>query len=141
MDEARDARRAWRARLAAALAIAVVGCARESRSGAAEPAVDAHLALNVFADAPFYRERSEPEETLRGTLRERPVREGPNTRVMPFALSVGSEEFGLYVSGFDASKLQPFVGREVELRGKRIDLRDEGYGVEVWAASIRLPSH
>jgi hypothetical protein len=141
MDDARDVRHLSLARLAAALAIAVIGCAREAGTRTAEPTLDGRAALNVFADASFYRERSEPEETLRGTLRERAVREGPNTRVMPFTLSVGAEELGLYTSGFDTTALEPFVGRGVEVRGKRIDLRSEGYGVEVWAASIRLAAH
>lgn len=94
--------------------------------------------LTVFDDEPFYRQRPEPEEVITGVLQAAPVREGPNTRDMPFVLLVGIDRFSVYVSGFDQERLQPFLGHEVEVVGKRIDQRDEGYGIEVWIATIRL---
>lgn len=94
--------------------------------------------LQVFANEGFYRQRVEPEELLIGVLRAVPVREGPNTRDMPFALIMGKDRFSVYVSGFDQETLLPYVGHEVEIVGKRIDQREEGYGIEVWIATIRI---
>ena len=87
----------------------------------------------------FYQERAEPEETFHGVLRRQKVRVGPNTRGMPLRLSEEKgEQLAVYVSGFDLEALRPFVERRVEIVGKRIDLRSEGYGVEVWIATIAL---
>lgn len=94
--------------------------------------------LEVFARERFYEERPELEEVLHGILRAVPVREGPNTRSLPFALATPDGDYGVYVSGVDEASLQPFVGREVTVRGKLIDQSVEGYGVEVWMASISV---
>jgi hypothetical protein len=94
--------------------------------------------LQVFANEPFYRQRPETEEVLTGVLQAVPVREGPNTRDMPFVLLAGKDRLSVYVSGFDQEKLEPYVGHEVEVVGKRIDQREEGYGIEVWIGTIRM---
>ena len=93
--------------------------------------------LNVFSQESFYRQRSEPEEVLVGILQAAPVREGPNTRDMPFKLVVGTETYSVYVAGFDHAALLPFVGCTVKVIGKRIDQRAEGYGIEIWIATLR----
>ena len=93
--------------------------------------------LEVFAHKGFYRQRVEPEEVLVGVLRRAPVREGPATRDMPFKLVIGRDEFAVYTSGFDEEKLRPYVDKEVEIVGKRIDQREECYGIETWIATIR----
>ncbi|SFL56518.1 hypothetical protein SAMN04244574_04664 [Azotobacter beijerinckii] len=94
--------------------------------------------LKVFADERFYRQRPEPEEVITGVLQAAPVREGPNTRDMPFVLLTGTDRLSVYVSGFDEERLQPYLGHAVEVVGKRVDQRDEGYGIEIWIAAIRL---
>lgn len=95
-------------------------------------------ALQIFAEDSFYLQRVEPEEVLIGILRAAPVREGPNTRDMPFKLIIGKEELSVYISGFDEETLRPYVGHEVEVVGKRIDQRKEGYGIEIWIATISM---
>ncbi|BBJ23613.1 hypothetical protein [Candidatus Nitrotoga sp. AM1P] len=92
--------------------------------------------LQVFADKSFYRERPEPEEALIGMFQLAHVREGPNTRDMPFRLVVGADKLKVYVAGLDVETLRPYVGHEVEVVGKRIDQRIEGYGIEIWIATI-----
>lgn len=92
--------------------------------------------LEVFAQKSFYRQRPESEEVLIGVLRRALLHEGPNTRDMPFKLTIGDEELSVYTSGFDEEKLQSYVGHEVEFVGKRIDQHDEGYGIEIWIATI-----
>jgi hypothetical protein len=94
--------------------------------------------LEIFAERRFYQQRAEPEEVFVGELLSAPVREGPNTREMPLKLVVGDEVFGVYVSGYDLDLLRPYVGRKVEVVGKRIDQRNDGYGIEIWMATIRL---
>ena len=94
--------------------------------------------LQIFAEDSFYLKRKESEEVLIGVLRPAPVREGPNTRDMPFRLIIGDEEFSIYISGFDKEALQPYVNHEVVVVGKRIDQRKEGYGIEIWIATISL---
>lgn len=108
-------------------------------SGACDEGSRPPAAVRIFANAPFYLERSEAEEPLHGVLRRARVREGPDTRDMPFELVTGDGSFAVYVSNAEVEKmLRPFVDREVEIIGKRISLRDEGFGVEVWIATISL---
>ncbi|MDP1679582.1 MAG: hypothetical protein Q8L02_05610 [Candidatus Nitrotoga sp.] len=92
--------------------------------------------LQVFAEKSFYLERPEPEEVLIGVFQLAHVREGPNTRDMPFRLVVGTNKLNVYVAGLDVETLRPYVGHEVEVVGKRIDQRIEGYGIEIWIATI-----
>ena len=119
----------------------VLGCSGDGQPQLGEEPHEAAIpegaaAVKIFADKAWYLERKEADENLRGILRESPVREGPNTRDMPFELVVGEEKLSVYVSGIDAGILEPFVNREVEIIGKRIDQRAEGFGIEVWIASI-----
>ncbi|CAG9931622.1 conserved protein of unknown function [Candidatus Nitrotoga arctica] len=92
--------------------------------------------LQIFAEKSFYRERPEPEEVLTGVFQLAHVREGPNTRDMSFRLVVGADKLNVYVAGLDVGTLRPYVGDEVEIVGKRIDQRIEGYGIEIWIATI-----
>ena len=127
----------WLPHLAAVAAfpvMAALAAAGACNQGSATP-----TAARLFADAPFYLERGEAEESFRGVLRRTPVREGPDTRDMPFALVTADERLAVYVSrAEDAELLRPFVDHEVEVIGKRIDWREEGFGVEVWIATISL---
>ena len=80
----------------------------------------------------------ESGETLHGVLRSVEVRVGPNTRDIPLRLVIDEVEFSVYTSGFDLTALRPFIDRSVEVVGKRADLGSEGFGVEVWIATIAL---
>ncbi|MBX3329962.1 MAG: hypothetical protein KF722_06150 [Nitrospira sp.] len=94
--------------------------------------------LQVFAEKSFYLKRPEPEERFIGAFRRTPVQEGPNTRETPFTLIIGTDKLSVYVAGFDIETLSPYVGHEVEVIGKRIDQRKEGFGIEIWIATIIL---
>jgi hypothetical protein len=91
----------------------------------------------IYAEADWYRERSEPEKEWRGVLREREVKVGPATRTaLTYKLVRDDQELPIYAANV-APKLAPFVGRQVLIRGKLVDLSKEGFGRELWIASIR----
>ncbi|MEO6421147.1 MAG: hypothetical protein ABIO31_00255 [Candidatus Nitrotoga sp.] len=92
--------------------------------------------LQVFAEKSFYLEKPEPEEVLIGVLQLAHVREGPNTRDMPFKLVVGTYKLNVYVAGLDVETLRSYVGHVIKVIGKRIDQHIEGYGIEIWIATI-----
>lgn len=92
--------------------------------------------LQIFAEKSFYLERPEPEEVLIGVFQLAHVKEGPNTRDMPFKLVVGTNKLNVYVAGLDVETFRPYVDHEVEVIGKRIDQHIEGYGIEIWIATI-----
>jgi len=39
-------------------------------------------------------------------------------------------------AGLDVETLRPYVDHKVDVVGKRIDQRTEGYGIEIWIATI-----
>lgn len=92
--------------------------------------------LQIFAEKSFYLERPETEEVLIGVFQLAHVREGPNTRDMPFRLVVGTNKLNVYVAGLDVETLRPYVGHEIKVIGKRIEQHKEGYGTEIWIATI-----
>jgi hypothetical protein len=113
-----------------------IAAARSEGLGVDQEDGEPKALVRIFAGRPFYLERPEPEESFRGILRRAEVREGPDTRDLPFRLEVGDERLSVYTSGLDDKILQTLVDREVEAIGKRIDLRHEGFGVEIWIATI-----
>jgi hypothetical protein len=61
---------------------------------------------------------------------------GPNTRTaLTYALATPEGELDVYAAQADAV-LGPFDGLRVVAVGKLVDLRDDGYGEELWLASI-----
>lgn len=141
-----------RARRALAVVVAVgsvagmvAGCVAQPASqreasaptGRAEPE-EKERPVRIFADEAFYRERPEPEETLRGILHAVEARPGPDTREHPLELETEGRRYGVYVAGVDPRVLSPFVGRTVEVTGKRVDLRSEGFDVEIWIGTLAL---
>lgn len=92
--------------------------------------------LTLHAQKAFYRERPEAEQELTGILRSAPVRTGPNTREFPFQFELPTETLPVYVTGSEVDLLRPFVGRRVRVVGKRVDLRAEGAGFELWVATL-----
>ncbi|MCD6072100.1 MAG: hypothetical protein K0S42_2616, partial [Microvirga sp.] len=93
--------------------------------------------LVIFGDEAFYRGRPEPEEPRVGRLRARAEVGGPASRSLPFELA--GEDFALpvYAGGDAAERLRRHVAQPVVVCSKLIDLRPEGFGVELWIGSLR----
>ena len=91
----------------------------------------------IYAGADWYRERPEPEREWRGVLRERNVPAGPAGRpALAYELVTRDGKLLTYAAGVKPM-LAPFVGAEVVVRGKRVDLTSEGYGPELWIGALR----
>lgn len=91
---------------------------------------------DVFAQADWYRGRPERETEMRGVLRRREVPLGPAARTaLTFVLVADGREIDVYAARAERT-LAPFVGRRVVATGKLVDLSSEGYGIELWLASI-----
>ena len=138
-----DARRSVRgARRAVASLLAGVGltaCLLSTQSviGAETKQATGTAAVRVYADADWYRSRPEREQRLRGILRERPVVMGPGSRsAVTFALETTEGTYPVYAAGV-AIVFARFEGQRVEIEGKLVNLADEGFGRELWIATIR----
>lgn len=92
--------------------------------------------VRIHAGAEYYRERAEPEKTIQGVLRERPVRTGPDTRDLPLHLETDEGTFAVYAVGETAEMLRHLTDRRVRVLGKRVDQRSEGHGFEIWPATV-----
>ena len=91
----------------------------------------------IYGEADWYRARPEPEQQWRGELRERDVIAGPTTRTaLIYRLVTTDKEIPVYAANVE-QKLALFVGRQVLIYGKLVDLSREGFGQELWIASIR----
>jgi hypothetical protein len=91
----------------------------------------------IYAEADWYRKRPEPEKKWRGVLRERKVPAGPATRTaLTYKLVVKGKELPVYAANVE-EKLEPFVNQQVLISGKLVDLSKDGFGQELWIASIR----
>lgn len=97
--------------------------------------------VTIYAKAEWYRARPEPEQLWRGTLAKRDAPVGPNTRnALKYSLRTGKDDVAVYAAGVE-ERLASFVDQEVLVRGKLVDLREEGQGKELWIASIRTQPH
>jgi hypothetical protein len=85
----------------------------------------------------WYVEQPEPEAWLTGRLHHEPGGDGPmgRTGARHIVEVAAGERVPLYAPQLDA-QLTPRIGREVRLRGKLVDLRGEGLGVELWAVEV-----
>jgi len=70
-------------------------------------------------------------------LQERVVPRGPATRpALSYQLNIeGGTPIPVYAANVE-HLLAPFSEQEVLIRGKLIDLSDEGFGPELWIATI-----
>ena len=94
-------------------------------------------AIEIYANESWYRERPEVEREWTGVLRKRPLQEGPNSRTaLRFTLHVRDRSLPVYAAGA-MEKLEPFTGKRATVRAKLVSLRAEGYGDELWIATIR----
>jgi hypothetical protein len=93
-------------------------------------------AETIYARESWYRERSEPERHWRGVLRRREPERGPASRsALLFTLETRSGSLPVYAAGV-AEKLAGYADRRVLARAKLVDLRQEGYGRELWIGTI-----
>jgi len=91
---------------------------------------------DVYGSMEWYRERSEPEQLFRGVLESRETPLGPAGRgALIYELTTNAGSLAIYAPG-DGKKLKPYVGRQVVVRAKLIDLSSEGFGPELWIACI-----
>ncbi|MET0715978.1 MAG: hypothetical protein ABWY57_13790 [Mycetocola sp.] len=94
----------------------------------------------MSASSPWYSERPEPEETLRGILRRRGGGAGPGNR--PGLVYELERPDGSAVPVYGPAAVEPLrslVGQPVTLTGKLVDLGAEGFGVEVWIDDAARP--
>ena len=92
--------------------------------------------IPVHGNEDWYRGRSEPERAWAGRLRLMPASVGPNGRSgLSFALETDQGQLPVYAAGAE-QLLSPFAQRAVVIRGKLIDLSEEGLGLELWVGSI-----
>lgn len=95
------------------------------------------LMIEIFAKADWYLERPEPEMEWRGLLQERDVPVSPTSRAgVRYLLITKDKQFPVYAANVE-QQFATFVGHSVIVRGKLVDLSNEGYGQELWIASIR----
>jgi hypothetical protein len=100
------------------------------------PARDEPDMIQVYESTLWYQARSEPETTWIGTLEERRSGLGPDTRGGLVYVLVGDlERLNIYAANAE-KLLEGFLRRSVRIRGKLVDLTDEGNGKELWPASI-----
>jgi hypothetical protein len=84
----------------------------------------------VFASFPFYQQRREVEEDMRGVV-GKPC---PSITLGGRGLCFAFEGTPLYAEGPEARAIfEPLVGKRVSLRGKRVDI---GSGPEIWPALV-----
>jgi hypothetical protein len=92
-------------------------------------------AISLHEGRSFYTERPEAEEVFVGWLRETPVVTGPDTRDLPLHLELEGESLPIYALADAAERLRSLLDSRVRRVGKRVDLRHEGDGIELWPSS------
>jgi len=94
-------------------------------------------ATQIYEQAGWYAERPEPEKSWSGVLRRRTPPGGPAGRAaLAFALELEDRVLDVYAANVQRL-LAPYVGKPVIAVGKLVSLRDEGFGDELWLASMR----
>jgi hypothetical protein len=95
------------------------------------------VVTKIYADAEWYCDRRESEKSWRGVLQKRDAPLGPATRPsQSYVLVTNKTRLPVYAANVDG-QLAPYVGRRVVVRGKLVDLTRDGFGEELWVASIR----
>jgi hypothetical protein len=97
---------------------------------------DDHDMRQIYGSADWYQSRPEPERIWTGTLQERRVGVGPESRGgLSYVLVSDLGQLNVYAANAEAL-LAGFLGRSVRVRGKLVDLTQQGHGKELWPASI-----
>ena len=90
----------------------------------------------VYGDADWYQSRPEPERIWTGTLDERRIGIGPDTRGgLSYVLITDLGQLSVYAANAER-QLAEYLRRSVRVRGKLVDLTQEGNGRELWPGSI-----
>ena len=107
----------------------------------ASPRLDAirtNEVTEIYARVDWYAERPEPEKQWHGVLRRREPPAGPAGRAaLAYALEVDGASIDIYAANVEAV-LSGFLDRAIIATGKLVNLSGEGFGNELWLASIRL---
>jgi hypothetical protein len=91
----------------------------------------------IFAGAEWYLARPEPEREWQGVLHPRAAPVGPASRTaLLYTLLTGDAQLPVYTANI-APQLIPYAGVPVRVRGKLVDLSDEGFGQELWIGSVQ----
>jgi hypothetical protein len=97
---------------------------------------DDHHMTQVYGSADWYQSRPEPERIWTGTLEERRVGVGPEARGgLSYVLVSDLGQLNVYAANAEGL-LAGFCGRSVRIRGKLVDLTQQGTEKELWPASI-----
>ena len=92
--------------------------------------------MALYEQESWYREATAPERVWCGILQRHEPPGGPAGRPsVRFALSTKGVDLPIYAPGA-APLLDSLVGARVAIVGKRVDLTDEGFGVELWPGRI-----
>lgn len=92
--------------------------------------------IDVHHRQPWYVARPEPEREFVGTLESVPTVIGPANRpALAFVLRTSDGELPVYAAGV-VDTLRPLVGPRLQIRGKAVDLTEEGGVRELWIATI-----
>jgi hypothetical protein len=93
---------------------------------------------DIYAAADWYRARPEPERVWQGQLQERPALVGPAGRTTLTYTGVTPDAHLPVYAPDGGHHLKPFVGPWVVVKGKLVDLRNEGLGQELWIGAVRI---
>jgi hypothetical protein len=92
--------------------------------------------IEIFRGFDWYCDRLEEEKVMKGFLKERQVIYGPNTRsALRYTLATQDIQIPVYAANVE-QKLSQFVGHEVLVYGKLVDLGNQGFEQELWIGSI-----
>ena len=103
-------------------------------------AQDGAASVEIFASKRFYKESKGPEIEFVGVLKKPPLLDGGIGfgRVNPFRLETDSEVLEVY-AGPQGKLFDPFVGKEIRLVGKAVDMEVEGrQHREIWTATFTI---
>ena len=91
----------------------------------------------VFANSTWYRECTEKEKIFQGVLLKNTTVQGPAGRPgLGFILRLENKNFPVYSANID-QVLNLYLGKNVSVRAKRVDFKNEGFGVEIWIGYLK----
>lgn len=92
--------------------------------------------IEIFRGFDWYSNRLEEEKIMKGFIKERQVVYGPNTRsALRYTFVTQNIQLPVYAANVE-EKLSQFIGHDVLVCGKLVDLGSEGFGQELWIGSI-----
>ena len=92
--------------------------------------------IDIFAGENWYRSRPEAEQEWQGVLRKRDTPISPAGRTaLRYTLITDEQQLPVYVANSER-QFVPYADAPIRLRGKLVDLSNEGLGQELWVGSI-----